>query len=454
MSDLEAIASCPSGESSRLGALKRFAGNCAQTRVLGGSVIMLTGSALVSLLNFAYNLAVARMLGPVGFGHAAVAITLLMFVSAVTLSFQLVGAKLVARGESLAEKGGVYQRLMRRAWKLGAAIGIALTVGSGVVARYLNLPSARIILVLAVGFAFYVPVGARRGGMQGMCSFKRLAASYVSEALLKFVGALLLVQAGFGVMGAIIAISASLIFAYFIPTVPRELKSTPAAVSQVSGREARQAIVYFAGQVLICNTDILLIKHFFSPERAGIFAAIALVGRLVYFASWMVVSAMFPIAAGTKEETSSKSLVAIPIVFVIALTGGFVTVLSLFPNFVLHMVFGPMFSGGRGLDSLLVLYALNAGIYSLSVALIVYEMSRKIANTGWWQLAFSGAIVTGIYLYHATLREVISVELMCMTGLLIVVALPFLRRVPPTLHCQPPSRANDGRVGDPGQEAA
>jgi hypothetical protein len=48
------------------------------------------------------------------------------------------------------------------------------------------------IVVLAVGFAFYIPLGVRRGGMQGMCSFRRLASSYVAEALLKFVAMVVL----------------------------------------------------------------------------------------------------------------------------------------------------------------------------------------------------------------------------------------------------------------------
>ena len=397
---------------------------------------MLTGSALVSILNFAYNVAVARMLGPAGFGHAAVAITLLMFVSALTLSFQLVCAKLVARAGTIAEKAAVYQLLMKRAWKIGAAVGVGLALSSSLIARYVNLPSAWMVLVLAAGFALYVPVGARRGGMQGMCAFRRFAASYVSEALLKFVGAVILVELGFGAMGAIVAIAASLVLAYFVPAVPKELKSAPAAIFEISGREARQAIIYFAGQVLICNTDILLIKHFFAADTAGLFAAIALVGRVVYFASWMVVSAMFPISAGAKETESSKGILAVPVVFVIALTGGFVTMLTLFPDFVLHLVFGRMFAPGANLGSLLALYALNAGIYSMSVVLIAYEMSRKIANTGWWQLAFSGGIVGGIYLFHSTLRQVIAVELTCMTALLAVVALPFLRRAVPALRQQ------------------
>ena len=429
MSEPGAITTFPPRQSSWWGAATRvFNPDRAHSKVLGGSVIMLVGSALVSVLNFAYNVAVARMLGPAGFGHAAVAVTLLMFVSAVTLSFQLVGAKLVARSETLAEKAAVYQTLMKRAWKLGAVIGISLAVASGPLTAYLHLPTVWMILALAAGFAFYVPVGARRGGMQGMCAFKRFAASYVFEALLKFVGAVLLVELGFGAIGAIVAIAASLVFAYFVPSVPRELGIDPAPGVVVSSGEARQAIVYFAGQVLICNTDILLIKHFFSPDRAGLFAAVALVGRVVYFASWMVVSAMFPISAGAKEEQSRKGLLAVPVLFVVCLTGGFVTMLTFFPDFVLHLVFGRMFAAGTNLGSLLALYAANAGIYSMSVVLIAYEMSRRIANTAWWQLAFSGLIVGGIYLFHSTLHEVVYVELTCMSVLLLVVALPFLRR--------------------------
>src|SRR5206468_10254822 len=98
--------------------------------------------------------------------------------------------------------------------------------------------------------------------------------------------------------------------AYFVPAVPRELKSAAAVEFPRSAREAVQAIVFFAGQVLISNTDILLVKHFFAPDAAGLYCAIALVGRVVYFASWMVVSAMFPISAGATREESGKNLLA------------------------------------------------------------------------------------------------------------------------------------------------
>src|SRR4051794_17994961 len=72
----------------------------ASSRVVSGSLIMLGGSTLVSGFNFLFNVAMARLLGPAEFGHVTAAATILMLFSAVTLSFQLVCAKFVARNNS------------------------------------------------------------------------------------------------------------------------------------------------------------------------------------------------------------------------------------------------------------------------------------------------------------------------------------------------------------------
>jgi hypothetical protein len=58
--------------------------------------------------------------------------------------------------------------------------------------------------------------------------------------------------------------------------------------------------------------------------------------------------------------------------------------------------------------------------------MITYEMSYKIANTSWIQLAFSGLLVAGLCEFHSSLREVIMVQLILMVALLILVASPFV----------------------------
>ena len=46
-----------------------------QARIITGSVILLSGSGLTTAINLAYNIAVARFLGPKGFGHATAVYT-------------------------------------------------------------------------------------------------------------------------------------------------------------------------------------------------------------------------------------------------------------------------------------------------------------------------------------------------------------------------------------------
>src|SRR5690349_22477076 len=197
-------------------ALHLLRGGQANSRILGGSLLMLIGSGLVSAINFGYNVAVARMLGPAAFGHAAAAVTLLMLLSSITLSYQLVCAKFVARNESQEAKAAVYRALQRKAWYVGVMIGTFLVIAAREVANYLHWPSARLVVLLAVGITFYIPLGVKRGGLQGTCAFSRLSANFILETLVKFFSAITAIHFGYGVEGAVGAISASVMVAYFL----------------------------------------------------------------------------------------------------------------------------------------------------------------------------------------------------------------------------------------------
>ena len=65
-------------------------------------------------------------------------------------------------------------------------------------------------------------------------------------------------------------------------------------------------------------------------------------------------------------------------------------------------------------------------VYCLSVVIIAYEMSYKIANTSWVQLALSGVLFAGICRFHSSLQQVIWIQLVLMLVLLFVLAVPFL----------------------------
>jgi O-antigen/teichoic acid export membrane protein len=330
----------------------------------------------------------------------------------------------VVRNHSPGARTSLVQSLLKRAWLVGAALAAALILGSQFVSSYLRLPTAWIVILLAFGVAFYVPLGVKRGAMQGDCAFHRLTGNFILEVIVKFGGALVLVGVGFGVLGAVAAISASVFLAYFLPPAKLLPRSQREQCIPASFREGLQAIVFFVGQVIINNIDILLVKHFFSNEIAGMYAAVALVGRVLYFASWSVVSAMFPISAGAPPKKHDVSLLVVPLLLVVLLAVSFILVMTFAPGIIVHFIFGAQYHEA---EPLLSLYAAATGIYSLSVVLMAYEMSRRIAATGWLQLFFSAAIIAGIELFHTTLRQVIMVQIVLMVALLIAVTLPFFR---------------------------
>jgi len=400
--------------------------------VLSGSAIMLVSSVFVGVMNLVYNFAVAHKLGAGQFGHASAIYTVLMLLSSVTLSFQLLCSKFVARSDSESERIAIYNLLHRRSWLGGLGVGVVLLSGSSAISHYLNLPSPLLVRVLAVGTVFYVPLGTRRGFMQGTYDFVPLALNFSLEAVIKLIGAVVLMSAGYSVEGVVGAISASLIVAYFV-AIPR--KHHFGKVQQTTLRagmeEGVQAVIFFIGQVIINTLDIVLVKHFFDATQAGVYAAVALIGRVVYMLSWSVVSSMFPFSAGARSsEKDGRAVLSTALLLASGISGLFILAAWLMPAGLWQILLGSGFphEARHFYSSLLVLYALTTAIYALSVVLMTYEISRKIGNVSWLQLGFSGAIIVGIYIFHGTLHNVITVQLVLMLVLLLLVSLPFLRK--------------------------
>jgi hypothetical protein len=289
-----------------------------------------------------------------------------------------------------------------------------------------------LIQVLAIGIVFYIPLGTRRGFMQGTYDFVPLAVNYVLEVVIKLIGTIILISAGYGVPGVVGAMSASVMVAFFV-AIPRkhQLSELPSAKLESGMVEGVQALIFFVGQVVIGNLHIVLVKHFFDATQAGVYAAVALIGRVAYMFSWSVVSSMFPFSAGIRSgDRGGRTVLTTALLLTVGISGAFTLAAWVAPSEFWSLLLGKGFPMGshHSYASLVVLYTIATGIYSLSVVLMTYEISRKIGNVSWLQLGFSGAIVIGIYVFHDTLQSVIYVQLVLMAVLMAAVSLPFLWR--------------------------
>jgi hypothetical protein len=398
-------------------------------RVLRGSAILLFSTGLVAATNLLYNILIARMLGAAGFGDASALYTLLMLLSAVTLAFQIVTSKFIARNSELLIQAQIYAGMMRRAWQVGVGIAVVLGAGAPYLKSYFNLPAQHDLVLLAVATGVYIPLGVRRGKMQGCYDFRALAINVVVEVAVKFVAALLFLRFGMGVTGVMTAVLLSIVAAYLAGGPGTQYRKTAGVIKVAPFGESMQAVLYFVGQVILSNLDILLVKHFFPLPEAGVYAAVALVGRVVFMLCWSVVSSMFPVTASQTHRQVGRSVLYTGLFLVGTVTSLFIAAVALVPEGLWNHLLGQRFLLGTSakFSPLLTEYAGMTAIYCIAVVLMMYEISRRTGNGAWVQLGASVILAAAIWRYHDSLSQVILVQVFVMGGLLVAVTIPILR---------------------------
>jgi len=398
-------------------------------RVVRGSAILLLSNGVVAATNLFYNILLARWLGAAGFGHASALYTLLMLITAITLAFQIITSKFIARNSEIQIRTRIYATLLRRAWQVGGGVAAVLGATSIYLKSFLNLPAEHDLALLALAAGVYVPLGVRRGKMQGCYEFGGLALNLVAEVAVKLGVAVLCLRLGMGVTGVMVAVVLSIVAAYVAGSPGPGYRGRQERVKIAPFGEGMQAGMYFVGQVILSNLDVLLVKHFFSPLEAGIYAAIALVGRVVFMLSWSVVSSMFPVSASHSNSQAGRSVLYTGLLLVGGVTTVFVGTVALAPRALWAVLLGKTFLsiGTAEFASLLSEYALMTTVYCLAVVVMMYEISQRIGTSAWVQLVTATLLAGAIWRYHSSLSEVILVQMIVMGVLLAIVVVPLLR---------------------------
>ncbi len=206
-----------------------------------GSAVLLLSTGVVAATNLLYNLLLARMLGVSGFGHASALYTLLMMIAAITLSFQIITSKFIARAsDATAVQAQIYVKLLRRAWQVGLGVTTLLIAASAYLQSYFNLPAQHDLVLLAIAAGVYIPLGVRRGSMQGCYNFRGLAINVVVEVAVKFAAALLFLHLGLGVTGVMIAVLLSIVAAYIAGQPEAKYRLSSAAQIQTQIQTQRR----------------------------------------------------------------------------------------------------------------------------------------------------------------------------------------------------------------------
>jgi len=378
--------------------------------------------------NYLYNLLLGRILGPEQFADAAVLITFLLTLSFVAMTFQLVTAKF-----SILFKVKTFNRFVSSMYKsalfIGVPLGALIVVFSTELQQVLNTSSSSMFVVFGLGVPVYFLMSINRGVFQGKKEFNSLSITYQTEMLSRLLVTLALLLI-FGIESPVliaIGIIVSFVFGMFpfkskLFSLQRKVRIREIYKKQIKSFFILTAF-YELTQIIINNSDILLVKHYFESYDAGLYASLALIGRMVYFIAWMFVMLLLPKVIHLKKEGKKTSGVLFKYIgYISCLSCIIITSCVLFPETIVQLLFGESY---LEISSLLWKYALATSLFAISNIFAYYYLSLDKYIPVIISGVFGILQVVLIVWFHESLEQVVHMQILAMLVLLVVQLLFF-----------------------------
>ena len=373
--------------------------------------------------NYLYNLILGRLLGPTAFADAAVLITFLLVLSFVAMTFQLVTAKFSVLFENELFKNFI-ARVYQQAFAVGIGLGILIITFASQLQALFNTSSSTMFIIFGCGVPLYFLMSVNRGAFQGKKAFKSLSITYQGEMLSRLVitlGLILLLDIQ---SSAVIAIGILLSFVFgLFPFKMKQISfKKPAALDAKYSKQIKNFFLltafYELTQIIINNSDILLVKHYFESYEAGLYASLALIGRIVYFIAWMFVMLLLPAVVELKKEGKETASVLFKYVgYIAAISIVIVFTCLAFPELIINLLFGEQYIA---MAPLLWKYAIATSMFAISNIFAYYYLSLD---------KYVPVIISGVFgmlqmvlviFFHESLEQVVHMQIVAMLLLLVI----------------------------------
>jgi len=383
--------------------------------------LFMMSAMLVNGGNYLYNLVLGRFLGPEKFADAAILITLLLVLSFAAMTFQLVTAKF-----SVIFENSVLQSFIATIYKsatvVGVVLGITIVLVSSELQEFFKTTSSSMFVVFGIGIPFYFLMSVNRGVFQGQKEWIPLSATYQLEMMSRLAitfGLLCLFEVDSSLLIAI-----GIICSFIVGLLPFKFKPPP-FFNRIKLKKSETKMVrnffiitafYEVTLIVINNSDILLVKHYFEPYEAGLYASLALIGRVVYFIAWMFVMLLLPTVVQLKKQgISTRPILFKYVIYIIIIAASIVLACYLFPNQIINILFGNEYVG---IASLLWKYAFATGVFAVSNIFAYYYLSLD----KYIPVIFSGVFgvlqIALIIQFHASLEQIVHLQIFAMILLL------------------------------------
>lgn len=398
----------------------------ATNRTVQQGVVLMGATTAANVLQYVFHAFMSRALGPTEYGVLTSLLALYVIVSVPAGIAQTVITQYVARFRALSETAkvaGVFGDTVKYLSLAGVVIFILVILASAPIASFLNVPALAPVVVMASVFVVSGGSTAVLGTLQGLQRFFVISATGFLTSVFRLAAGILFVLAGWGAAGALGATTvstflAALVGLVFLRDVIRAKSESHGLPLGTISRYTGIVLVGTLAFTVLTNIDLIVVKHYFTPDEAGYYSAASTLGKIILFFPGAISTVMFPktshrFALGqTASDLARQSMWAI-----LGLCGFAAVVLALFPTPAVHLLFGSQYDASI---SLVGLYGATMGLYALVQMLMAFYISQEEARFVWLLAGVTIALGIGLAVYHVTLVQVILSLAASAIGVLVI----------------------------------
>lgn len=407
----------------------------ARSRLVGGAALVMGATLAWHASNFTFNVVAARSLSSSDYGDLAAAVALLYIVSPLFVSVQTVASRLTterATAGKLSELRALARYYGVRLALAALVVASAVAAASPALAHALHIRQPVALVVVAASLPLAVVVHMQRGVFQGVERFGRFGLSTAAEAVIKVVTAVVFVAWVWpSVAGAVLGVAAGLLAAlilnaFLLRFLPRS--PTYARPAEHPYRYSLAAVASLSLLALLLSLDVVAAKRFLSPQQAGLYAAIALGGKVVFFATSGINWIVFPRFSRLIDEGVDARPLLRRAFLVTGLVGAAICAAYFSaPRMFVAVLFSSRYpSAGHYMGAIAIGYAGYCVAYTGAIYLLAL---RALRGTAALALAVI-AQVAAFALFHSAVGDLVAVQVgvLCSAGL--TLALLCLTRSP------------------------
>lgn len=388
-------------------------------KLISNSSIVFAGTIIGSFFSYLFNMLAGRFLGPEKYGEFTALLSVMMILSVAGGAIMTVTMKYSS--ELIAKKYfHALNKLYKKFTKYTAIFAIFLITFTLIfvkpIGAFFSINDVVPICITLTSFFFGFLLVVNRGVLQGGQKFFDVTISTTLEMLLKLLIGVILIKIGLGVSGAMLGMILATAIIYFVSLLPlnKLLKTRDDNKAEEFDFERKEIVAYTIPALIsstflmvALNMDIILVKHYFDPETAGIYAAVSTIAKIILYATGPIVSVMFPMIS-EKKTTGDKHYKLLLLSFLLTFVGGLIILVAYFvaPGSIIRLLYGASFTSYYS-------YLPQVGIFILLYSLVNIMANYYLVLKSYTFLYFF-AFVVGLQLvlinsFHGSLVVVVKI---------------------------------------------